>query len=103
MSMRNLRFAASDDRVFSRVCSGVPSGMRRSWSVGFWWAMWILFGWDGTGNGKRRRRGPWSSSCVDLHVEPSMSPEFMYLCCVLYVFRVMRIQSLCNGEVGRGH
>jgi hypothetical protein len=35
MSMRNLSFAASDDRVFSRVCSGMPSGMRSS-SVGFW-------------------------------------------------------------------
>ena len=46
MSMRNLSFAASDDRVFSRVCSGVPSGMRRSCRilVGHVDSFWV--GWE---------------------------------------------------------
>jgi len=54
----------------------------------------------GIGDGKRRRRGPWSSTYVSLHVAPSNSPNFMYLCSVSYVLGVIRTLQGWNGSEG---
>jgi hypothetical protein len=101
MSMRNLGFAASDDRVFSRVCSGVPSGMRRSCRilVGHVDSFWV--GWHREWEEKAPR--PMEFELCSLACRAFNQPRIYVLCCVLYVLGVMRIQSLCNGEVGRGH
>jgi hypothetical protein len=50
--------------VFSRVCSGVFWGMTESAVSDSGRRQWFFFWVGGIGNGKRRHRGPWSSSYV---------------------------------------
>jgi hypothetical protein len=69
--------------VFSLVCSGVLWGIRES-AVSDSGRRHCFFFWvGGIGNGKRRRRGPWSSSYVHCMSRPQTDQNFMYLCSVL--------------------
>ncbi len=82
-------FMSMLNRNFARLMMmGVFSlGMRKSAVSGSGRRQWFFF-WGR--DGKRRHRGPWSSSYVSLHVVPSNRQKFMYLCSVSYVVGVIR-------------
>jgi hypothetical protein len=80
--------------VFSRVCSGVFWGMRKSAVSDSGRRQWLFFWVGGIGNGKRRYRGPWNSRYVSLHVTSSNSPN---LCIYVLYYVLYYINSLCSG------
>ncbi len=69
--------------VFSRVCSGVLWGMRESVVSDSGRRHWFFFWVGGIGNGKRRRRRPWSSSYVHCMSHPQTAQIYVFMFCIM--------------------
>jgi hypothetical protein len=69
--------------VYSRVCSGLLWGMRDSVVSDSGRRQRFFFWVGGIGNGKRRRRDPWSSIYVHYMSRPQTDQIYVFMFCVM--------------------
>jgi hypothetical protein len=83
LTKTSISFLLGTTRGTGEVCSGVFWGMRESVVSDSGRRHWFFFWVGGIGNGKRRHRGPWSSSYVRCMSRPQTTQIYVFMFCIM--------------------